>query len=89
MTGAMTGLSKDVCNFRYILATAGGIAPGQELRTTGYDRIYPAGLRVGVVEQVDRDAATPIFLKIVVRPFFGFDTIDAVAVLTVGPGAGK
>jgi len=89
MTGAMTGLSKDVCEFRYILATAGGIAPGQELRTTGYDRIYPSGLRVGVVEQVDRDAATPIFLKIVVRPFFGFDTIDAVAVLTVGPGAGK
>lgn len=89
LTGAMTGLSRDVCELRYVLATAGGIAPGQELRTTGYDRIYPAGLRVGTVETVDRDPATPIFLKILVRPHFGFDTIDAVAVLTVGPGAAK
>jgi rod shape-determining protein MreC len=86
LTGAMTGLSRDVCELRYILATAGGVEPGQELRTTGYDRIYPAGLRVGVVENVDHDPATPIFMKILVRPYFGFDTIDAVAVLTTGPG---
>jgi rod shape-determining protein MreC len=89
LTGAMTGLSRDLCELRYILATAGGIAQGQELRTTGYDRIYPAGLRVGVVENVDQDPASPIFRKILVRPYFGFDTIDAVAVLTAGPGGAK
>jgi rod shape-determining protein MreC len=89
LTGAITGLSRDECELRYILATAAGVKEGLELRTTGYDRIYPPGLRVGVVAGVDRDPRTPIFLKIRVRPYFGFDTIDAVAVLTTGPGGPK
>jgi rod shape-determining protein MreC len=89
LTGAITGQSRDECELRYILANAGGVREGLELRTTGYDRIYPAGLRVGVVAGVDRDPRTPIFLKIRVRPYFGFDTIDAVAVLTTGPGGAK
>jgi len=89
LTGAISGTSRDDCELRYILASAAGVQEGLELRTTGFDRIYPAGLRVGVIESVGRDAASPIFLKIVIRPFFGFDTIDAVAVLTVGPGGGR
>jgi rod shape-determining protein MreC len=89
LTGAISGTSRDSCELRYILASAAGVREGLELRTTGFDRIYPAGLRVGVIESVGRDAASPIFLKIVIRPYFGFDTVDAVAVLTVGPGGGR
>jgi rod shape-determining protein MreC len=88
LTGSMTGLSRDVCELRYVLASAGGGQEGEELRTTGYDKIYPAGIRVGVIQSLVRDQKSPIFLKILVKPFFGFDTVDVVAVLTRGPGGG-
>jgi rod shape-determining protein MreC len=88
LTGSMTGLSREVCELRYVLASAAGGQEGEELRTTGYDKIYPAGIRVGVIQSLVRDTASPIFLKILVKPFFGFDTVDVVAVLTRGPGGG-
>jgi rod shape-determining protein MreC len=88
LTGSMNGLAREVCELRYVLASAGGGQEGEELRTTGYDKIYPAGIRVGVIQSLVRDEKSPIFLKIIVKPFFGFDTVDVVAVLTRGPGGG-
>ena len=90
LTGSMTGRSEDVCDLRYVLASTSGGRVGEELRTTGYDRIYPAGIRVGAISQTgEMDETSPIFRRIVVKPFFGFDTIDVVAVLTKGPGERK
>jgi hypothetical protein len=37
---------------------------------------------------VEPDTASPIFLRIAVKPYFSFDTLDMVAVLTKGPGGG-
>lgn len=88
LTGAVTGRSTEVCDLRYVLASASGGHIGDELRTTGADKIYPAGIRVGAIQSVETDPATPIFRRIVVKPYFGFDTIDVVAVLTKGPGGG-
>jgi rod shape-determining protein MreC len=88
LTGSMTGLSREVCELRYVLASAAGGQEGEELRTTGYDKIYPAGIRVGFIQSLVRDEESPVFLKILVKPFFGFDTVDVVAVLTRGPGGG-
>ena len=89
LTGSMTGRATALCDLRYVLASAGGpAAQGEEVRTTGFDKIYPAGLPVGVIQSVDPDRASPIFLKIVIAPYFRFDTIDVVAVLTKGPGGG-
>jgi rod shape-determining protein MreC len=88
LTGSVTGLSREVCELRYVLASASGGRKDEELRTTGYDKIYPAGIRVGRIERIERNEASPIFLSILVRPEFGFDTIDVVAVLTRGPGGG-
>jgi len=89
LTGSMTGRAAALCDLRYVLASVGGAdAQGEEVRTTGFDKIYPAGLPVGVIQSVDPDQASPIFRRIVVAPYFRFDTIDIVAVLTRRPGGG-
>lgn len=89
LTGSMTGLSGEFCELRYVLASANGGQKDEELRTTGYDKIYPAGILAGRIERIERNELSPIFLSILVRPEFGFDTIDVVAVLTRGPGGGE
>jgi rod shape-determining protein MreC len=86
LTGSVMGLAARLCELRYVLASAGEGKPGDELLTTGFDKIYPAGIRVGTIQKVERDEASPIFLKIVVKPYFDFGTLDVVAVLTKGPG---
>ena len=88
LTGAMTGRSTAVCELRYVLASLEGGEVGEELRTTGFDKIYPAGIRVGVIQSLEKDEASPIFRRIIVKPYFGFDRLDVVAVLTKGPGGG-
>lgn len=86
LTGSLAGLSDVQLELRYVLATAGGGSEGEEVRTTGFDRIYPPGLRVGRISRLERDEASPIFRRIFVEPYFGFDTLDVVAVLTGPPG---
>jgi len=89
LTGSMTGRSDDVCDLRYVLASASGGQVGEELRTTGFDKIYPAGIRVGVIRSMEKDETSPIFRRIVVKPYFRFDRIEVVAVLTRGRGGGE
>lgn len=88
VTGAMTGRSTEVCDLRYVLVSGPIVQEGEDVRTTGFDKIYPAGIRVGTIQSVDEDKASPIFRRIVVKPSFGLDTIDAVAVLAKVPGSG-
>ncbi len=89
LVGSMAGLSKEVCELRYVLASAQGGGEGEELRTTGFDKIYPAGIRVGVIQSIGKDAKSPIFQSIVIKPYFDFAALDVVAVLTKGPGGGR
>ena len=86
LTGSVMGLATGLCELRYVLASANEGKSGDELLTTGFDKIYPPGLRVGTIQEVERDEASPIFLKIVVKPHFDFGNLDVVAVLTKGPG---
>jgi rod shape-determining protein MreC len=82
LTGSVTGKSKALCELRYVLASASGGQLGEELLTTGFDKIYPPGLRVGSIRSLDKDESSPIFLRIAVEPYFQFNTIDIVAVIT-------
>jgi rod shape-determining protein MreC len=86
LTGSVTGKSGAFCELRYVLASASGGQPGEELLTTGYDKIYPAGLRVGSIRSLGKDESSPIFRRIVVEPYFRFNTIDIVAVITKAGG---
>lgn len=86
LTGSVTGKSGAFCELRYVLASASGGQPGEELLTTGYDKIYPAGLRVGSIRSLEKDESSPIFRRIVVEPYFRFNTIDIVAVIAKAGG---
>jgi hypothetical protein len=44
---------------------------------------------VGRISRLERDEASPIFRRIFVEPYFGFDTLDVVAVLTGPAGGGR
>lgn len=89
LTGSLAGRSGPLCELRYVLASAAGGETGEDLLTTGTDRIYPAGIRVGRIFSIQPDEASPIFRKILVEPDFRFNTLDVVAVLAGGPGAGR
>jgi len=68
------------CWFRYVLATNEQVAEGDELVTSGFDRIYPPGLRVGIISSVRTDGS--LFKRIAVRPHLNFKEMRLVAVLT-------
>jgi rod shape-determining protein MreC len=86
LAGSMAGKSGAVCELRYVLASVTGGQVGEEMLTTGSDKIYPPGIRVGRIKSLERDEASPIFRRILVTPYFRFNAIDVVAVLTKGPG---
>ncbi len=89
LVGSVTGTSGPICELRYVLASTTGGEEGEELRTTGHDRIYPAGIRVGAIRSIEKDPSLPLFRKILVRPFFQSNTLDAVAVLPQVHGGEK
>lgn len=84
VVGILSGTSGGFCILKYITATKGG-KEGEELVTTGFDKIYPAGIRVGRI--LSAKATASIFKEILVQPYFSFAALEAVAVLPkVGGG---
>jgi len=77
--GVLSGDGTGLCLLKYILSTSPEVAVGDEVLTSGYDRIYPSGLPVGTITSVGRDSA--LFKTIVVQPYFDFKALDPVAVL--------
>ena len=57
---------------------------GQSVYTTGQDGIYPAGLKVGEIVQVDSGSATTPH-KIIIRPTAGIDRAQEVGLLLYEP----
>jgi len=77
--GVVTGDGRGRCSLKYILDTAAGIEPGDEVLTTGFDKIYPWGIKVGRILSVASDQG--LFKNIVVQPNFRFRELSQVAVL--------
>jgi rod shape-determining protein MreC len=79
--GQLSGDSKGkTCWLRYVLATNDGLIEGEELITSGFDKIFPAGIRVGKVLSITTDSS--LFKKIEVKPHLDFRKLNQVAVLT-------
>jgi len=79
--GQLAGDSKNGrCVLKYVLASDEKLAEGEEMVTTGYDKIYPPGLKAGRVIAIARDNS--LFRKIEVRPYLNFRDLSRVAVLT-------
>ncbi|MHB8093658.1 MAG: rod shape-determining protein MreC, partial [Candidatus Aminicenantales bacterium] len=79
IVGILSGDSLGMCRMKFVLATTAGGAEGEDLFTTGFDKIYPPGLRVGTVVRVGNDAT--LFKAIWVRPAFSFADLDTVAII--------
>jgi rod shape-determining protein MreC len=84
--GVVVGSSKrDVVEMRYVAGSV-EIQVGQSVYTTGQDGIYPAGLKVGEIVQVESGSATTPH-KITIRPTAGIDRAQEVGVLLYEPPA--
>ena len=82
--GVVIGTSKkDLLEMRYVSGSI-DVQIGQIVYTSGQDGIYPAGLKVGEIVQVDPGSATTPH-KIFIRPSAGIDSMQEVAILLYEP----
>jgi rod shape-determining protein MreC len=70
----------------YIPASDETLTEAEALITTGFDKVFPRGLRVGTIVSIRTDGS--LFKRIVVLPAFDFRDLETVAVLT-GPAPGR
>lgn len=79
--GLLSGDAKGkTCWLKYVLATNDEVIEGEELLTSGFDKIFPAGIRVGKILSITADSS--LFKKIEVKPHLDFRELRQVAVLT-------
>lgn len=79
IVGILSGDGQGHCRLNYVVATTRGGAVGENLLTTGFDRIYPAGLKVGKILDISEESS--LFKRILVEPSFTFSELDQVAVI--------
>ena len=83
--GILVGDGEGQCLMHYVLATTSAeeISEGEDVITSGYDRIYPSGIRVGRIVSITTD--TSLHKHIVVIPYFDFRYLDQIAVIMKDP----
>jgi rod shape-determining protein MreC len=83
--GILVGDGEGQCLMQYVLATTtpDEISEGEDLITSGYDRIYPSGLTVGRIVSITTD--TSLHKHIIVDPYFDFRYLDQIAVIMKDP----
>ena len=79
LQGILRGTSAGEVVLEHIM-TDNAVQPGEEVRTSGGDRIFPKGLPVGTVTQVGNGA--DLFLSIRVRPAANLSKLEEVLVVT-------
>jgi len=78
--GALRGFGGFFCQLRYI-ANDEKVEPGDQVFTSGEDRIYPKGLPIGVVTSAKTGA---VFKEIMVQPLARLNRLEEVLVVTRG-----
>ena len=81
--GVLVGDGQGQCLLKYVLGTTKDISEGEEVITSGFDRIYPIGIRVGKIISYERTDS--LHLQIKVEPYFDFRYLDQVAVIMKDP----
>jgi len=82
--GSVRGLGdRGLVEMRYV-SDLETVAVGDYILTTGQDGIYPPGLTIGEVVQVDKEASSQSH-RILVRPGANLDRLENVAVLLYNP----
>ena len=78
-SGIVKGVSPKVCVFNYVLKTS-DVRAGDLIITSGLDRVFPKGNRIGVVTDVD-DPPDELFKSIKIKPSVDFSKLEEVLVL--------
>jgi rod shape-determining protein MreC len=82
--GVVMGTSKsELIEMRYVPGSA-EVQVGQVVYTTGQDGIYPAGLKVGEIVEVESGSATTPH-RILIRPSAGIGSMQEVGILLYEP----
>lgn len=84
--GVVNGEGGAVCSFSYVLRRQ-DIQKNDVIVSSGLDRVYPKGLRVGTVEGFEQND-DGLFQKIEVQPYVDFDRIEEVMILLAPEDAG-
>jgi len=79
--GVLSGSGKGLCQVNYILNTNKDLDIGNIIITTGYDEIYPPGIRVG--EIITIEILPSLFKMIIVKPYFDLSHSNRLAVIGV------
>lgn len=84
--GILVGDGEGLCFLKYVLSTTRmeDIPEGDEVFTSGYDRIYPSGIKVGKIISVTPTELS-LHMNIIVKPYFDFRYLDQVAVIMKDP----
>jgi len=81
--GVLTGDARGRCFLNYILATTRDISIGEEVVTSGFDGIFPSGIKVGKIISITERG--PLFKGVKVQPHFDFRQLYQVAVVKIDP----
>lgn len=79
----LEGKGRGVCRLKFSLTTDEAPGVGDTLVTTGFDQIYPPGIKVGRVFSVSNPPE--LFKEVLVQPFFQLRNLDNLAVILVDP----
>lgn len=76
--GVVKGDNSERCHFRYALRKE-GIEDGDMIVSSGFDQVFPKGLKVGSVVEVKK-GNSQLFQKVIVEPSVDFDKLEEVLV---------
>ena len=82
--GIVEGLSGFECRLKYVIRTE-KVEVGDEVITAGLGNIYPKGIKIGAISQIDKENYG-ITQSIKVRPSVNFHKLEEVVVLIEGEG---
>ena len=77
--GIIKGASADQCRFEFVLRK-NDVQIGDTVVTSGFDGVYPKGLRIGHVSDLS-ERSSDIFYEITVTPFVDFEKLEEVLVI--------
>jgi rod shape-determining protein MreC len=87
--GVVKGTGTQLLSFQPVRAGT-PVRRGDPVLTQAYQGgVFPAGLPIGVVEQVDPAGAAPLVPRATVRPYAALSTLDVVAVVVDHPAPPK
>jgi len=77
--GIVEGETEEYCRFKYVARKA-DISIGDAVISSGLDGIFPKGLRVGCVAEIEK-GQSGIFQEVRIRPFVDFSRLEEVLVV--------